>query len=91
MLAYYVEWYLCEAWRELMLADTDRQAKVASYMLDDSTSAHSFQSLLEDLSTVVRNTCRTPQAGEDASTFEILTVFTAKQRRAPDLIDQIRA
>ena len=109
MLAYYVEWHLREAWRELMFADTDQQAKAArdpvapakrsaaalakaaSHMLDDGTPAHSFESLLEDLSTVVRNTCRTPQAGEDAPTFEILTVPTAKQRRALDLIDQIRA
>ena len=27
MLAYYVEWHLREAWRELMFADTDQQAK----------------------------------------------------------------
>ena len=66
-------------------------AKVATHTLDDGTPAHSFASLLEDLSTVVRNTCRTPQAGEDAPTFEILTVPTAKQRRALDLIAQIRA
>ncbi len=27
MLAYYVEWYLREAWRELLFADTDQAAK----------------------------------------------------------------
>src|SRR6266705_3405103 len=27
MLAYYVEWHMREAWRELMFADTDNQAK----------------------------------------------------------------
>ena len=27
MLAYYVEWHMREAWRELMFADTDQQAK----------------------------------------------------------------
>ena len=27
MLAYYVDWHLREAWRELMFADTDQQAK----------------------------------------------------------------
>jgi transposase len=29
MLAYYVEWHLREAWRELMFADTDQDAKAA--------------------------------------------------------------
>lgn len=28
MLAYYVEWHLRDAWRELMFADTDQQAKL---------------------------------------------------------------
>ena len=28
MLAYYVEWHMREAWRELMFADTDQQAKL---------------------------------------------------------------
>ncbi len=27
MLAYYVEWHMREAWRELMFADTDQDAK----------------------------------------------------------------
>lgn len=30
MWAYYVEWYMREAWRELMFADTDQQAKTTS-------------------------------------------------------------
>ena len=29
MLAYYVEWHMREAWRELMFADTEQQAKAA--------------------------------------------------------------
>ena len=81
MLAYYVEWHMHEAWRELMFADTDQaakatrdpvapakrskaaQAKAASHTLDDGTPAHSFSTLLADLAGIVRNTCRTPQAG----------------------------
>jgi transposase len=108
MLAYYVEWHMREAWRELMFADTDQQAKAtrdpvapakrsaaaqakaATRRLDDGTPAHSFASLLEELSTVVRNTCRTPCAGPDAPTFEVLTTPNAKQRRALDLINQIQ-
>jgi hypothetical protein len=27
MFAYYVEWHVREAWRELMFADTEQQAK----------------------------------------------------------------
>jgi transposase len=109
MLAYYIEWHMREAWRELMFADTEQQAKAtrdpvapakrsaaalakaASHTLDDGTPAHSFATLLEDLSTVVRNTCRAPDAGDDAPTFQILTVPSAKQRRALELIRQIQA
>jgi transposase len=108
MLAYYVEWHMREAWRELLFADTDSQAKatrdpvaparrskaalakVARHTLDDGTPAHSFASLLEELATIVRNTCRTPQAGPHTPTFEVLTTPNAKQQRAIELIRQIR-
>jgi transposase len=108
MLAYYVEWHMREAWRELMFADTNQQAKatrdpvapakrskkalakVASHTLDDGTPAHSFSTLLAELATIVRNTCRTPHAGPDTPTFEVLTTSNAKQQRALDLIEQIR-
>lgn len=66
------------------------RAKVARHTLDDGTPAHSFATLLEELSTVVRNTCRTPKAGTDAPTFEVLTTPNAKQQRAFELIRQIR-
>lgn len=108
MLAYYVEWHMREAWRELMFADTDQRAKatrdpvaaakrsktamlkVARHALDDGTTAHSFATLMAELATVVRNTCRTPNAGADAPTFEVLTTPNAKQQRALDLIQQIQ-
>ena len=108
MLAYYVDWHLREAWRELMLADTDQQAKatrdpvvpaqrsaaawakVASHTLEDGTPAHSFATMLAELATLVRNTCRTPRAGDDAPTFELLTTPNAKQQRALALIQQIQ-
>lgn len=38
----------------------------------------------------VRNTCRTPSAGPDAPTFDIVTTPNPKQRRAIELIQQIR-
>jgi len=108
VLAYYVEWHMREAWRELMFADTDSQAKalrdpvapakrskaalakVARHALDDGTPAHSFATLLGELATIVRNTCRTPSAGPAAPTFEVLTTPNAKQMRALELIRQIR-
>jgi hypothetical protein len=65
-------------------------AKVTRHTLEDGTPAHSFATLLEELATIVRNTCRTPHAHPDAPCFEILTTPNAKQRRALQLIQQIR-
>ena len=97
-----------EAWRELMFADTDQQAKAsrdpvaparrskaalakaARHRLDDDTPVHSFATLMAELATIVRNTCRTPQAGLDAPTFEVLTTPNSKQQRAFELLQQIR-
>jgi len=107
MLAYYVEWHLRAAWRELMFTDTDPEAhakrdpvapakrsqaalaKVASHILDDGLPAHSFATLLGELATIVRNTCRTPHAGPDAPTFEVTTNPNATQQRALETLQQI--
>lgn len=64
--------------------------KVFSHTLDDGTPAHSFSTLLAELATIVRNTCRTPSAGTDAPTFDLLTTPNPKQRRAFELIQKIR-
>jgi transposase len=108
MLAFYVEWHMREAWRELMFADTDQSAKAtrdpvapaqrsasaqrkaASKLLDDEQPAHSFCTLMAEMATVVRNTCRTPSAGPDAPTFEVLTTANAHQQRALALIQAIQ-
>ncbi len=108
MLAYYVEWHMREAWRELMFADIDQAAKatrdpvapaqrsqsaldkVAGHAVDDGTPAHSFSTLMAELGSIVRNTCRTPAAGPDAPTFDIVTTPNPTQRHALDLIKQIR-
>jgi len=50
----------------------------------------SFSTLMAELSTIVRNTCRTPGQGPDSPTFEIVTTVNAKQHRALELIGQIR-
>ena len=107
MLAYYVEWHMREAWRELMFADTDQAskatrdpvapakrskaalAKVANKRLDDDTPVHSFATLLTELGTIVRNTCRTPSTSNDAPTFDVTTTPNPKQKRALELLQQI--
>lgn len=65
-------------------------AKAARHTLDDATPAHSFRTLLEELAGLVRNTCRTPQAGPNAPTFAVLTTPSPKQQRALELIQQIQ-
>jgi transposase len=108
LLAYYVEWHLREAWRELLFADTELEAKatrdpvapakrsrsaerkVAARLLEDGSAVHSFDTLMQELSTIVRNTCRTLHAQSSPHTFDIVTTANAKQRQALDLIQKIR-
>ena len=108
LLAYYVEWHLREAWREVLFADTDQAAKAtrdpvapaqrsaaaarkaATGKLVDGTPAHSFTTLLQELSSIVRNTCRAPYAADSTQTFNIVTTPTPKQQRALELIQQIQ-
>ena len=107
MLAYYVEWHMKEAWRELLFSDEDQGAKktrdpvapakrsatalekVHSKTLADGTKAHSFHTLLTDLSTIVRNTCCRKEGEPDEPSFTMTTTPNAKQKRALDLIDTI--
>jgi len=62
------------------------EEKASSKQLGDGTPAHSFRTLIEELSTIVRNTCRVPQT---ASTFPMLTIPNDLQLRARELIDKI--
>ena len=107
LLAYYVEWHLREAWRELMFADEDQEAKATRDPVAparrsvaarakairrtrvDGTPVHSFSTLLSELSTIVRNTARTPGTGAEAPTFELTTLASSHQQRALDLVRQI--
>ncbi|HVS57752.1 MAG TPA: IS1634 family transposase [Casimicrobiaceae bacterium] len=106
MLAYYVEWHMREAWREVLFADEDQDAKatrdpvaparrsaaaekkVRTRRLDDGTPTHSFRTLLDELSTIVRNTCHVP-GGPSTATFPMVTLPNALQLRARELIDKI--
>jgi hypothetical protein len=107
MLAYYVEWHMREAWRELLFADEDLEAKrkrdpvapakrsaaalekITARTLPDGSPVHSFRTLLQELSTIVRNTCLTRAAKTPAPTFQMLTTATATQHRALQLLQQI--
>jgi transposase len=108
MLAYYLEWHMRQAWRELMFADEDQAAKlvrdpvapatrsgaamkkVQSLILEDGSPVHSFQTLMATLQSIVRNTCRTPGSAPDAPSFEIITTPNETQKRAFELIAQIK-
>ena len=63
--------------------------KVARHTLDDDSPVHSFGTLLSELATIARNTCRTPTTSGDTPAFDILTTANSKQRRAIDLLQQI--
>ncbi len=94
MLAYYVKWQMMEAWRPLLFADEDQQAKqtrdpvaqaqrsaeaiekMQSKRLTDGSIAHSFQSLLRNLSTIVRNTCLSRDTEAGPPTFTVDTQLT---------------
>lgn len=107
MLAYYVEWHMREAWRELMFADTEQEAKATrdpvapakrsdsanakaqTHQLPDGSPVHSWHTLMQELSTLVRNTCRTPGAESKAPSFEVTTQANPTQQRALDLIKTI--
>ncbi len=107
MLAYYVEWHMREAWRELLFADEDLQRKthrdpvaaarrsegalhkVARRTLKDGSPVHSFRTLLHELSTIVRNTCKARAGPDIAATFQMTTTPTPTQHRALQLLQSI--
>ena len=64
------------------------QTKATTHTLDDGSAAHSFSTLQQELATIVRNTCRAPEAPETAP-FQITTTANPKQRRALELLGSI--
>ena len=64
--------------------------KVLTRTLEDGSPVHSFQTLMAQLQTIVRNTCCTPGSAVDAPTFEIITTPSPTQKRALELINQIK-
>jgi len=108
MLAYYVKWHMMEAWRPLLFADEDQEAKldrdpvapaersaqaiekVSSKRLPDGSPVQSFQSLLGNLATLVRNTCQSRDTQADAPSFIIDTQPTPSQQKAFQLLREIK-
>ncbi len=64
--------------------------KVLNRTLEDGSPTHSDQTLLKELESLVRNTCRTPNSAGNAPTFQITTMPSDKQKRALELIGQIQ-
>ena len=64
------------------------RTKIARRHHGDGTPIHSFATLLTELATIVRNTCRTSTAS-DAPTFTVTTQSNPLQRQAMDLIGQM--
>jgi hypothetical protein len=99
MLAYYLTWHLKAAWKPLLFTDEQRpidpdpvakavrspaaQHKAQSKHTITGETAHSYQSLLDELATQTRNTTRL--AGQ-AATFNKLTIPTPLQAHAHELV-----
>jgi hypothetical protein len=62
--------------------------KAENHTLDDGSPAHSFRTLLHELSTIVRNTCR-PLAGAAQLEFQMTTLPNQTQQRALQLLQAI--
>jgi hypothetical protein len=100
MLAYYLTWHLKAAWKPLLFTDEHRpvspdpvsktvrspaaQHKAQTKRTSTGQPAHSYHTLLTELSTQTRNTTRLHGS---ASTFQKLTQPTALQAEALDLAE----
>jgi hypothetical protein len=64
--------------------------KAKTHRLIDGTAAHSFSTLMAELATLVRNTCRAPHAPTTAPSFEVTTTAEPLHQRALALVQAIR-
>jgi len=62
------------------------ELKAQTHLLEDGTPAHSFATLLQELSTIVRNRCT---AKGSSAPFDLLSTPNLTQRRALDLVAKI--
>lgn len=68
---------------------TEARQKAASKRTRDGSVAHSFRSLLNNLSTIVKNFCRRKDAPENEPRIDMVTQPNALQARALELIDAL--
>ena len=60
--------------------------KVATRKLKDGSPVHSFRTLLNDLFTIVRNTCEARVGQRSGSSFQMATMLNPAQHRAMQLL-----
>ncbi len=65
------------------------ERKALTHTLRDGSPVHSFRTLLEELSSIVRNTCRAVRGSTEAPTFKIVTSPNPTQQRAFKLLSTI--
>jgi hypothetical protein len=63
--------------------------KVATRKLKNGSPVHSFRTLLEELSTIVRNTCEARLGRKPGTTFQMTTIPSPAQQRAMQLLQSI--
>ena len=63
--------------------------KVQTLILQDGSPVHSWQTLMAELASIVRNTCRMQKGVEGSPTFELITTPDVMQKRALGLIAAI--
>ena len=66
------------------------EEKAATKRRRDGGRVHSFSTLLEELSTIVRSVCAAPGGGDNRPTFDMVTTPNETQRQALDLLATIR-
>jgi hypothetical protein len=63
--------------------------KVATRKLKNGSPIHSFRTLLEELYTIVRNTCEARVGQRSGSSFQMTTMANPAQQRAMQLLQSI--
>ena len=72
------------------MRSTSALKKVHSLTSEDGSAVHSFQTMLNVLSTITRNRCRLRGEGPTAPTFDVDTTPNAEQERAYRLLGTIQ-
>ena len=80
MLAYYLEWHMRMKLAPLLFQDADREGAQE----EKGLPVHSFQTLLDDLATLVLNTVQLPT---DKGSMTMATQPTALQSKAFELLE----